>query len=80
MKIHKQFFIQCRQVKVLTNGGPIVERPHIGNASSLKSAKSMITNYRRNNQEYEPADFEVFDCWADTDEKTGFAPCVYSEK
>ena len=77
---HKQFFVRAYEVRTLQNGCPYGRTVDIGNASSLKSAKSMISKYRRENQEYEPQDFEVFDCWAEVDKETGFVPCVYKEK
>lgn len=77
---HKQFFIRAYEVRNLQNGCPYGRIVDVGNASSLKSAKSMISKYRRENQEYEPQDFEVFDCWEEVDNKTGFVPCVYKEK
>lgn len=78
---HKQFFVQATVVRTLAhNGAPYVDTAQIGNASTLKSAKAMISKFRRENQKYCPSDFEVYDCWADVDPKTGFVPCVYEEQ
>ena len=50
-----------------------------GNASSIKNAKTVIRKIRCDFAGENPRNFKVYDIWADTDTKTGFAPCVYSE-
>lgn len=50
-----------------------------GNASTLKSAKSIIARIKRELKEENPRNFRVYDRDADIEEETGFVPCVYSE-
>lgn len=76
---HKQFNIRCYEVRRLPNGVVYGRETSIGNASTLKSAKAMISRYRRENQEYEPQDFNVYDCWAELDPSTNYTPVVYQE-
>lgn len=49
-----------------------------GNASTLKSAKAIISSIRRDYAEYNPRNFRVYDTWADVEESTNHVPCVYS--
>ena len=76
---HKQYFIEAYETRTLPNGITYGRNVDVGNASTLKNAKSMITQYRRNYAQYNPMDFRVYDCYAEVDEKTGFVPCVYQE-
>ena len=76
---HKQFFVECYEIVTLANGCPVGVTRTIGNASSLKTAKAIISKYRRSHQDRMPQDFKVFDCWADVDADTNFVPCVHSE-
>ena len=50
-----------------------------GNASTLRSAKAIIGNIRRNHADENPRNFSVYDCWAEVDPATNFVPCVYAE-
>ena len=52
-----------------------------GNASTIKSAKAVIRNIRKNPDlaDDHPRNFKVYDCWADIDPATNHAPCVYFE-
>lgn len=50
-----------------------------GNASTLRSAKSVIRNIRRDYADESPRNFRVYDSYAEIDIKTGFVPCVYAE-
>ena len=47
-----------------------------GNASTIKSAKAIISGIRCNNK-HNPRNFRIYDSEADIDEATGFVPCVY---
>lgn len=75
----KQFYIVASETRTSPIYGFTYERDTtVGNASTLKTAKAMISRFRRNNQEYNPMNFRIFDCWGEVDEK-GFVPCVYQE-
>lgn len=50
-----------------------------GNTSTLRGAKAIIRNIRKNLAEDHPRNFRVYDSWADVDSETDFVPCVYSE-
>lgn len=50
-----------------------------GNASTIRSAKSIIRNIRKDYAEENPRNFRVYDSWADVDPETDFVPCVYYE-
>lgn len=50
-----------------------------GNASTIRSAKSIIRNIRKNRVEENPRNFKVYDCWADVEQETDHVPCVYFE-
>ena len=50
-----------------------------GNASTIRSAKSIIRNVRKNHAEENPRNFKVYDSWADVEPETDFVPCVYAE-
>ena len=50
-----------------------------GNASTIRSAKSIIRNIRKNHAEDNPRNFKVYDSFADVETETEFVPCVYSE-
>ena len=80
MRGHKQFFVECYIIETLPNGATFGRKAHIGNASSIKGAKSIITGFRRCHQDNYPQDFRVYDSFAEVNEKTNFVPCVYSER
>ena len=50
-----------------------------GNASTLRIAKSVIRNIRRDFATENPRNFRVYDTYAAINEKTGYVPCVYEE-
>lgn len=50
-----------------------------GNASTIRSAKSVIRNIRKNFAEQNPRNFVVYDVWADIDPVTNHVPVVYTE-
>lgn len=50
-----------------------------GNASTIRSAKSIIRNIRKEYAEVNPRNFKVYDGWADVEPETDFVPCVYAE-
>ena len=58
---------------------PALYNHHGGNASTIKSAKSIIRNIRKTMAEYNPRNFKVYDSDGEIDEATNFVPCVYME-
>ena len=74
--MHKRFFIEYESDRVICHSN----RHNAGNASTLKSAKAVIRNIRKNDTENNPRHFCVYDCWAETDPVTNFAPLVYEDK
>ena len=76
---HKQYFITGYEIGMANNNFIYSRQVNIGNASTLASAKAMISRYRRARQGSSPQNFNVYDCWAEVDEETGFVPCVYHE-
>lgn len=73
--MHKQFFIMYESDQIVCGSSD-----HIyGNASTIRSAKSMIRNARKSLAYRNPRNFRVYDCWADVQEGTNFVPCVYQE-
>ena len=51
-----------------------------GNASTIKSAKSVIRYLRKLYAADNPRNFRVFDCFAGIDSETHHVPCVYFEE
>ncbi len=49
-----------------------------GFASTLKTAKTYINRCRKNDVEYNPRNFRIFDTWGDCAENE-HVPCVYQE-
>lgn len=76
---HKRYFVIAYVVETLTNGCPCGRTANIGNVSTIRAAKSVISRFRRENQHTHPQDFCVYDCWAEVDPATNFVPCVYHE-
>lgn len=72
----KQYFVEYESDRIVC-GSKIRTA---GRASTIRSAKSIIRNIRKNYAEENPRNFKVFDSWADVDEETNFVPCVYEEK
>lgn len=50
-----------------------------GNASTVKTAKGYISKCRKNNAEYNPRNFRIYDTWGEIDPATDHVPCVYRE-
>lgn len=76
MRGHKQFFVQYESSQLLCG-----DYTHTaGNASTIRSAKSIIRNIRKNYAEDNPHNFKVYDCWADVEAETNHVPCVYQEE
>ena len=75
----KQYFIECCETRTC-EGVPYSRTTQLGNTSTIKSAKSTISWYRREYRKYNPKDFRVYDYWAEVDPTTGHVPCVYEEE
>lgn len=61
-------------------GNRIPSYNHIyGFASSIKTCKQYITRCKKNEAEYNPRNFRIFDHYQDVDDATGYVPCVYKE-
>lgn len=80
MRSHKQFFVECIVTETRPNGTTYERTAHIGNASSIKGAKSIINGFRRCHQDKFCRDFKIYDCFAEVNKETNFVPCVYSER
>lgn len=76
MRGRKQFFVEYTSDRKCCG----CYTHNAGSASTITSAKRIIRNVRKNDAEYNPRDFKVFDCWADVDEATNHVPCVYVEE
>ena len=73
---HKRFFVRYESNQMICDSFD-----HFGgNASTIKSAKSIISNIKRELADRAPRNFRIYDSYADVDEKTGFVPCVYEER
>ena len=48
-----------------------------GNASTIRSAKSIISQIRKERADENPRDFRVYDTFADVDPETNHVPYVY---
>lgn len=48
------------------------------NANTIKTAKAYIARCRQE-EANNPRNFRIYDHFADVDESTGYAPCVYQE-
>ena len=87
MRGHKQYFVEFESDKFdklsynheTDDYGSYIH--FAGNASTLKSAKSVIRNARKNPSwaADHPRNFKVYDCWADIVPETNHVPCVYFE-
>lgn len=75
MRGHKRYFVEYESDRVIC--GDNVH--HGGNASTIKSAKSIIRNIRKEQAERNPRNFRVYDCEGEIEETTNFVPCVYRE-
>lgn len=73
---HKQFFVEYESDRMICGS---YNHPG-GNASTIKSAKTIIRNIRKQKAEENPRNFRVYDSLGDIDEKTDFVPCVYLEQ
>lgn len=73
---HKQFFVEYESDRMICGS----YNHHGGNASTIKSAKTIIRNIRKQKAEETPRNFRVYDSLGDIDEKTDFVPCVYREQ
>lgn len=71
----KQYFVEYESDRMIC--GSYIHTA--GMASTIKSAKSIIRNVRKNRAEYNPRNFKVFDSFADIDSETNHVPCVYEE-
>ena len=74
--MRKQYFVEFESDQIVCGSNVHMA----SNASSIKSAKSIIKNIRKEYQNDNPRNFKVFDSWADVDSSTNFVPCVYEEK
>ena len=72
---HKQYFVRYERDRMVCDSYD----HHGGNASTIKSAKSIIRNIRKTMDEQNPRNFMVYDIDAEIDESTNFVPCVYRE-
>ena len=73
---HKQYFVEYESDRMICNS----YNHQGGNASTIKSAKSIIRNIRKTMAEYNPRNFRVYDSDGEIDEATNFVPCVYAEE
>lgn len=73
---HKQYFVEYESDRMICGS----YNHSGGNASSIKSAKSIIRNLRKQVAGDNPRNFRVYDTLGEIDEATGFVPCVYSEE
>ena len=73
---HKQYFIEYESDRMICGS---YNHPG-GNASTIKSAKSIIKKIRRLMAEHNPRNFRVYDSFGDICQSTGFVPCVYAEQ
>lgn len=84
-RAHKQYFVEYESDKY---------NPHMynretdsygcyihgaGNASTIKSAKAIISRVKKEQAEHNPRNFKVYDSYADIDEATNHVPAVYEE-
>ena len=71
---HKRFFVRYENDKMICG-----DFDHFGgNASTIKSAKAIISNIKRDDVN-NPRNFRVYDSDGEIDERTNFVPCIYSE-
>jgi hypothetical protein len=73
---HKQYFVQYESDRIVCGS---YDHPG-GNASTIKSAKAIIRNIRRQMAGTNPRNFRVYDSLGEIDEATDFVPCVYAEQ
>lgn len=73
---HKQYFVEYESDRMICRS---YNHPG-GNASTIKSAKSVIKNIRKQMAEYNPRNFRVYDSLGEIDQATNFVPCVYFEQ
>ena len=72
---HKQYFVRYESDQRICG-----EYDHFGgNASTIKSAKAIISGIKNDLAKYNPRNFRVYDSFADVEESTNFVPCVYKE-
>ena len=50
-----------------------------GYASTIKTAKQYIRKCRKEEAQYNPRNFRIYDHWADVDPATDYVPYVYQE-
>lgn len=74
--MRKQYFVTFEDDKKVCG----TNEHMAGNASTIRSAKSIIRNIRKEYVGKNPRNFKVFDSWADVNPETKFVPCVYEEK
>ena len=70
---HKRFFVRYESDKMICGN-----YNHFGgNASTIKSAKSIINSIKRELVADNPRRFRVYDTESEIDESTNFVQCVY---
>lgn len=73
---HKQYFVQYESDRRVCGSYD----HHGGNASTIRSAKAIIRNIRRQMADANPRNFRVYDILGEIDETTDHVPCVYAEQ
>ena len=72
----KRYFVSHKSDKVVCRSN---EHTY-GFASTLKTAKNYISRIRKQEAEYHPRNFRIYDSYADVNPETNHVPCVYSEE
>lgn len=72
----KQYFVKYKSNKIICGTNIHI----VGYVSTIRGAKAIIRNIRKNYSEEDPKDFKVFDSYAELDKETNFVPCVYCEE
>ena len=71
----KQFFLMYESDQVI-----VQSKTHMyGQANSVKTCRQYIRNIRKNEAQYNPRNFRVYDSYGDIDPATKFVPMVYEE-
>ena len=73
---HKQYFVEYESDRMICGS----YRHHGGNASTIKSAKTIIRSIRSQMAASNPRNFRIYDSLGEIDEITDFVPCVYFEQ
>ena len=75
MARHKRYFLMYESDQIICRSH---DHEYAG-GNSVKTCRQYIRNIRRDESQYNPRNFRIYDTFEDVDPETGFVPVVYQE-